>query len=114
METPILTMQNADLTLRSAARADRARVLQHLEGGGAVTLDLSRTDVMSDSYADELFGVLAHYFGTRWVLERVVIQGAHDMVLRTIAAAIVHRAKLRTARRATRSMRKRAALTLQH
>ena len=112
METPVLVLPASDLTLRAAARADRSRLLGHLEDSGCVTLDLSRTEAMSADYADELFGVLAQSLGTSWVLDRVSILGAHDALLRTIAASIAQRAKLRTSRHARRGTR--LAIPLQH
>ncbi len=114
METPILVLQDSDLTLRTAARADRARLLKYLEDSGSVTLDLSRTDSMSAAYADELFGVLTHYLGMKWILDRVAIVGAHDAVVRAIAEAIDQRSKLGAARNPRRRMHRGPAVPIQH
>ena len=98
MSALALVFENRDLQLRSTARSDRARLLVFLVEKGSATLDFSRVEAMSPAYADELFGVLTHYFGRSWVLRQVGVRGAHELIVRTIAEAICQRAQLRRPR----------------
>ena len=88
-----LVLSHVHLTLRSTARADRARLLDCLEVEGSATVDVSVVEYMSDAYADELFGVITQYFGSNWVLDRIGVIGADEAILRTIAHAISQRAR---------------------
>ena len=102
MSALALVLETRDLQLRSTARSDRARLLLRLVEYGSATVDMSRVEVMSPAYADELFGVLTHYFGRSWVLRQVSVLGAHELIVRTIAEAICQRAQLRRSKSALR------------
>ena len=92
MPASTLVLHRTQLTLRASARLERARLLACLEARGAVTVDVSAVEWMSEAYADELFGVITHYFGVSWVLDRLGVIGADEALLRTIARAISQRA----------------------
>jgi hypothetical protein len=58
---------------------------------GRVEIDVSDVLSLSDSFADELFGVLAGERGLCWFLEHVKVSGASEPVLRAIATAVSRR-----------------------
>lgn len=78
------------LASRFSAAALRARVETALQQGGAC-LDLSAVRSVSESWADELFGVLVVRHSLPWVFERLDLLGTHPEVAQTIASAIRYR-----------------------
>ncbi|MBN1961552.1 MAG: STAS-like domain-containing protein [Deltaproteobacteria bacterium] len=59
-----------------------------------VRIDLSEVMSVSDSFADEFFGVLAQTYGDKWFQEYIDVTGASDVVRNSIVRAI--HTKLRT------------------
>lgn len=57
-----------------------------------IELDLKAVQSISESYADELFGILVKEFGVETVLDRMKIINADDYVLESIASVIDRRA----------------------
>lgn len=68
--------------LRESALAEAERTHQK------IVLDLSGVLSLSDSFADELFGVLAQSQGDRWFQQHVEVTGASDVVRSSIVRAI--------------------------
>jgi hypothetical protein len=89
MNTVILP--NSDLASRRLAATERSKVLGMISDDERLVIDLVNVRSISESYADELFGVLVATFGLPAFLDRVKINNASDNVLRTIAVAINRR-----------------------
>lgn len=83
----IISPLGTDLASRRSAALLRASLEDVLASGCAPTVDLSHVKTISESYADELFGILALEHG----LASVSINGAESAVLREIAVAIRRR-----------------------
>lgn len=57
-----------------------------------VQIDLSNVESISESYADEIFGVLVHQYGFDKVLNTIQLVNANDFVMNNIAIVIDRRA----------------------
>ncbi|WP_347453403.1 STAS-like domain-containing protein [Acinetobacter thermotolerans] len=57
-----------------------------------IHIDLSGVESISESYADEIFGVLVEEFGCEDVLNKIKIKNAKDYILENIAIVIDRRA----------------------
>ena len=79
-----------DLSSRKTAALQRTELLNAIQRG-PVVLDLAAVESISDSYADELFGVIAAVHGLDWLSQHVKIAGAKEPVLRAIAVAVKRR-----------------------
>jgi hypothetical protein len=80
-----------------ASRHSAATLRQSLEPklqAGKVVLDFSGVEAVSESYADELLGVLVATYGLPWVFERLQLKGARPTVARSLTAAIRYRLSL--------------------
>ena len=86
-----LKLSSSDLASRQAAAELRAVLEQHVRTGKRVSVDFSNVLSVSESYADELFGVLALRYGLAWLSENVIIQHVDPLVFRAIAGAIRQR-----------------------
>jgi len=58
-----------------------------------IEIDLSGVDSISESYADEIFGVLVEEFGCDEILNKIQIKNAKEYVLENIAIVIDRRSK---------------------
>lgn len=83
-------LRDTALASRFSAGALRARVEAALLQGRA-RLDLSVVESVSESWADELFGVLVAAYSLPWVFERLELVGVRQDVAQTIASAIRYR-----------------------
>ncbi|MDP2142930.1 MAG: STAS-like domain-containing protein [Gallionella sp.] len=91
MFTHPIIIADTDLASRQAAAALRAQIEQHVLSGNKVSIDLSAVLSISESYADELFGVLALRYGFEWLTNNVAIRHPSPFVFRAIASAIRQR-----------------------
>lgn len=91
MFTYSIKIADTDLASRQAAAELRSQIVQHVLSGNKVSIDLSAVFSISESYADELFGVLALRNGLEWLTNNVVIRHASPLVFRAIAGAIRQR-----------------------
>lgn len=80
-----------DLASRQSAARLRQEIELELEGGRCVVVDLGHVESISESYADELFGVLAAKYGLHSFTELVSIVGASSQVLYSVARSIKER-----------------------
>ena len=80
-----------DLASRQAAARFRAGVEERALASDRVNIDLSAVLSLSESYADELFGVLVARHGLEWFAGHVSVHGAKPAVFRSIANAIRYR-----------------------
>lgn len=83
-------IDETDLASRRSAAALRAEIEAHLLNGCA-TVDLSGVESVSESYADELFGVLVAHYSLPWVFSRLQVVGARPAVIKTITQALRYR-----------------------
>jgi len=119
MRTQHIHIADSDLASRQAAAELRAEVEGCVSAGEDVSIDLGSVLSVSESYADELFGVLALRYGLEWLTEHVALQNTSAVVFRAIAAAIRQRllsrspqtpdVALLTARKALKQRQSRAA-----
>lgn len=91
MFTYSINIADTDLASRQAAAELRAQVEQHVSAGDKIYIDLASVLSISESYADELFGVLALRYGLDWLTNNLVIRNSKPFVFRSIAAAIRQR-----------------------
>lgn len=59
-----------------------------------IQIDLSEVESISESYADEIFGVLVAEFGYEDVLNKIQINNAKEYVLENIAIVIDRRSNM--------------------
>ena len=88
METIQICPIGSDLASRRSAAQLRHDSEELLDQNERVVFDLSKVESVSESYADELFGVLALSTGTEKFFGSVAIRGASRIVLEQIAKAI--------------------------
>jgi STAS-like domain of unknown function (DUF4325) len=86
-----IKIDDTDLASRQAAAKLRAQVVQRILSGNKVSIDLGAVLSISESYADELFGVLALRYGLEWLTESVVLHHPDPFVFRAISNAIRQR-----------------------
>lgn len=86
---------DTDLASRHSAAAVRATIEPRL-GSEYVVLDFSRVENVSESYADELIGVLVARHGLASVFAYLQLRGTRPAVAQSIAAAVRHRLSLLT------------------
>lgn len=90
-------MAKRTFTITSSALASRrgaAKLRADIDAAllqGQVQLDVSAVQSVSESWADELFGVLVVRRSLPWVFARLSLRGANQDVARTIASAIRYR-----------------------
>ncbi|WP_430226854.1 STAS-like domain-containing protein [Paraburkholderia tropica] len=83
--------ENTDLSSRRLASDLRSSIVRSLGAGESVVIDLHRVESISESYADELFGMLAIGLGIKEFLQRVAVVHANQHVLRVVAHALKER-----------------------
>lgn len=91
MKSILLSPLGTDLASRRSAAQLRSNIDAILATGDKVIIDLSHISSLSDSYADELFGILALERGLSVFSILIAIRGATDSVIRRVAAAIKSR-----------------------
>ena len=87
----VFTISESDLASRHSASLLRRNIEAMVAREGRVALDLSVVESVSESYADELFGVLAARHGLPWFFEHVELHAVRESVARTIASAVRYR-----------------------
>lgn len=91
MNTYQIKISDTDLASRQAAAELRAQIERLASQGEKVAIDLSGVHAISESYADELFGVLALRHGLEWLSGNVVLHNPNSFAFRAIATAIRQR-----------------------
>tara|TARA_B100000767_G_C19626771_1_gene476479 strand:+ start:449 stop:736 length:288 start_codon:yes stop_codon:yes gene_type:complete len=82
------TFTETDLASRAEARQLRSRLFQNIDVDVVVELNFKNVLSISDSFADEFFGVLAAKFGVDGLAEKVKIDNASRQLFRVIASNI--------------------------
>jgi hypothetical protein len=90
MNKTLFLISETDLASRRSAAVLRDQIEPHLSNGAAV-IDFGPVESISESYADELFGVLVAHYSLSWVFSRIQVVGASPAVVRTITQAIRYR-----------------------
>ena len=90
----VFSLPYGDLASRSLAVPFRQMLETALseDNSSTIELDLKAVQSISESYADELFGILVKEFGIDTILDRMKILNADDYVLESIASVIDRRA----------------------
>lgn len=91
MKTIVLCPIGTDLASRQSAAVLRSSIEAVVAKGDKVLLDLSHVETASESYADELFGILAFNYGLQGFSNFIALTGANPSVLRRVAGAIKER-----------------------
>lgn len=91
METNIIVLPDSDLASRAKARSYRETVNQIIAHGNKVEFDFSNVFSISDSFADELFGVLASNIGREGISDYVKVINAKESIYKIIALNILNR-----------------------
>jgi hypothetical protein len=86
-----IKIADTDLASRQAAAVLRAQIEGYVAAGEKVSIDLGGVFSISESYADELFGVLALRYGLGWLSDNVAFHNQNHFVFRAIASAIRQR-----------------------
>jgi len=86
-----IKITDTDLASRQAAAKLRSLIEQQVLSGDKVSIDLGAVFSISESYADELFGVLALRYGLDWLTDHVALKNQKAFVFRAIADAIRQR-----------------------
>lgn len=86
------TFQRTDLASRPLAAKEREAICALLSGNEKVVIDLANVESISESFADELFGVLVLECGFDYVIQKIKLVNAADDVIRSIAIAMKRRA----------------------
>lgn len=86
-----IKIEHSDLASRQAAAHLRLQVERLAEGSQKIQIDFSNVFSISESYADELFGVLAIKNNLDWLTAHVSILHANEATFRSIANAIRQR-----------------------
>lgn len=107
----IFRLIETDLASRRSAANLRSSVESCLLQGVAV-LDLSQVQSISESYADEFFGVLVDHYSLPWVFSRLKVEGANQAAVRTITQAIRYRLEQAEAREAAKASSQRLTLVV--
>lgn len=89
MET--FALGHSDLASRNLASKERSALYRQLNTHDKVVIDLAGVESISESFADELFGVLVLERGFDFVIKHIKIVNAADDVLRSIAVAMKRR-----------------------
>lgn len=72
------------LTTRDLAKEACVKVLSLIHGGAKVVFDLSQTQIITPSFADELFGVLLTTLGKEEFKAKVGFSGANEQTKRLV------------------------------
>jgi hypothetical protein len=81
----------SDISSRKCAAQLRAEILQVIGCSQSVVLDFDGVRTISDSFADELFGILALELGAERFRANVSLANLSDLSRDTIVAAIENR-----------------------
>ncbi|OCH26235.1 hypothetical protein A6E13_20010 [Aliivibrio fischeri] len=86
-----IAINKSDLASRRTAAIERKALESAFIFGDIIDVDLRYVDSISESYSDELFGVLVAKHGLEAFLEQVKILNAKESILKSIAKVIQRR-----------------------
>lgn len=88
-----ISLPGGDLASRHLAVAERQKIESYLNEKQKVEVDLKEVESISESYSDELFGVLVAKLGLAGVLSLLHVINANQTTLKSIAI-VMHRRSL--------------------
>lgn len=91
MNDLFISVPFTDLASRRAAAELRSEISEAVRAGSTVYIDLSKVQSLSESYADELFGILAVELGLERLFANVKPKAANTQVTKSIVFAIKRR-----------------------
>ncbi|MFI8417713.1 STAS-like domain-containing protein [Serratia sp. NPDC078593] len=91
MTTVKIPLPSGDLASRRLAIAERQKIEFYLNDKVRVEVDLKDVESISESYSDELFGVLVAKLGLGVVLELLQVSNANNSALKSIATVMQRR-----------------------
>ncbi|AXI03865.1 STAS-like domain-containing protein [Aquirhabdus parva] len=87
-------LPSGDLASRNLAIPQRQKIEEAISSQESVIeIDLRSVSSISESYADELFGVLVKTYGQETVLSHMKLVNADDFILHSIASVIKRRSQ---------------------
>ncbi|MFI4919811.1 MAG: STAS-like domain-containing protein [Legionellales bacterium] len=87
-----LVLPSGDLASRSLAIPERQEIEKIIsKRAGIVEIDLRCVKSISESYADELFGILVRDYGIDEIFSNIRLLNAGDYILESIASAMARR-----------------------
>jgi hypothetical protein len=87
-------LPSSDLASRKLAIIERNKIEQYIsKGNSIIKIDMANISSISESYSDELFGVLVIRYGADKVLASLDLLNAKKHVLLSIAQVINRRAQ---------------------
>jgi len=87
-------LPSGDLASRNLAIPQRQKIEEAISSQESVIeIDLRSVSSISESYADELFGVLVKQYGQEFVLNHMKLVNAGDFILQSIASVIKRRSQ---------------------
>lgn len=93
MNNILIHVEGTDLSSRRTAAVVRQKILNGVSEGKSIVIDLTEVKSISESYADEAFGVIVANQGLKWFLKNVHIESQREPVIKSIAYAINRRLK---------------------
>ena len=91
METITIKLPAGSLASRASAAPFRQQIQKGLNEGKTVLIDLSETDVIAGSFADECVGVLVKMYDFKTVSNRIKLLNGNGYTERSIVSAILER-----------------------
>ncbi|WP_127958765.1 STAS-like domain-containing protein [Serratia microhaemolytica] len=91
MKKIVYRLPEGDLASRAQGVIQRHKIEAVIRNGDMAHIDLSDVYSVSESYSDEIFGVLVIKFGVDTVLQHVRILNASPSILRSIAKVMQRR-----------------------
>lgn len=91
METITIKLPAGSLASRASATPFRQQIQKGLNEGKLVLIDLSETDVISGSFADECVGVLVKMYDFKTVTTKIKLLNGNGFTERSIVSAILER-----------------------
>jgi hypothetical protein len=89
----IVEICGKDVSSRNRAAGLRLQIVADA-AAQKVRLDFAGVRTVSESFADELFGVLIEDYGEQWFREHVEVANLSDLSRETVLDAIAHRLHL--------------------
>lgn len=89
-----ININHSDLASRQAAAQLRAKIESHVQSGSHVAISFKEVFSISESYADELFGVLVLRYGLDWLVDNIGFEHINSASFKAIANAIHQRLSL--------------------
>lgn len=91
MKTIDYKLPGGDLASRRLAISERHKIEALLIDGKKVRINLAGVESVSESYSDEIFGILVVKLGVKTILTNVKFENANPSILKSIAKVIQRR-----------------------